>query len=126
MDKRGGFQPFFLENLNNILCFVFPKLQRRITNYGYAVINQDGRLISDVKVEFEDERFPLQLYHYLATCNFDFLFFSLISLAFEKYKNLSKWTVLELECQRGGGVDYISKSLKARKCIGVTSSGSKV
>jgi len=112
MDKRGGFQPFFLENLNNILCFVFPKLQRRITNYGYAVINQDGRLISDVKVEFEDERFPLQLYHYLAT-------------SFEKYKNLSKWTVLELECQRGGGVDYISRSLKAKKCIGVTSSVSK-
>jgi len=112
LDKKGGPRHFFLENLNYLLCLIFPQLQRRVTNHGYAVINQDGKLISDIKVEYEDERFPLQLYHYLAT-------------SFEKYKHLGKWSILELECQRGGGIDYIARSLKARKCIGVTSSASK-
>lgn len=69
IEASGGLQYFIVENLNIILCLVFPKLQRKTNNYGYAVLNQDGKLISDIKVEFEDERFPLQLYHYLATCN---------------------------------------------------------
>jgi len=68
LDKNGGPRHFFLENLNYLLCLMFPQLQRRVTNHGYAVINQDGKLISDIKAEYEDERFPLQLYHYLATC----------------------------------------------------------
>ena len=36
-------------------------------NYGYAITNDDGKLIQKLNVEYEDERFPLQLYHYLAT-----------------------------------------------------------
>ena len=43
-------------------------------NYGYAVLNENGKLIQDLQVEYEDERFPLQLYHYVATgIYFDYL-----------------------------------------------------
>lgn len=111
MNKRGP-RHFFIESINHVLCLVFPSLQRKVTNYGYAVINQDGKLISDIPVEFEDEVLPIQLYHYLAT-------------SFEKKKHLAKMNVLELECQRGGGIDYIARNLKAKRCVGVTSSGSK-
>jgi hypothetical protein len=38
-------------------------------NYGYAPLVDDGKLISNLKEEDEDERFCLQLYHYCATCN---------------------------------------------------------
>ncbi len=37
-------------------------------NYGYAIFNNDGKIVSNLKPEFEEERFPLQLYHLLATC----------------------------------------------------------
>ena len=38
-------------------------------NYGYAVLNEDGKLIENLKPEDEEERFPIQLYHYMATSN---------------------------------------------------------
>lgn len=38
-------------------------------NYGYAVLNGDGMLIRNVPVDYEEEKFPLQLYHYVATGN---------------------------------------------------------
>jgi hypothetical protein len=47
-------------------------------------------------------------------------------LAFERYKNLAKWSVLEIECGKAGGLDYISNYLKPKKCVGTTSSAEKV
>lgn len=50
----------------------------------------------------------------------------LFQTAFERYRNLGKWNVLELECEMGGGLEYISKTLKARRSVGITSDDRKV
>lgn len=52
--------------------------------------------------------------------------FLTLSSAFERYRNLGKWNVLELECEMGGGLEYISKNLKARRAVGITSNDRKV
>ena len=36
-------------------------------NYGFALLNDDGKLIANLKPDDEEERFCLQLYHYIAT-----------------------------------------------------------
>ena len=36
-------------------------------NYGYAVLNGDGIFVQNIPKEYEEEKFPVQLYHYVAT-----------------------------------------------------------
>lgn len=75
-------------------------------NWGYATLSADGVFIRNLAPEDENERFSVQLYHYVAT-------------AMETWENLEGKTVLEVSSGRGGGLDYISRYLKAEKCIGV-------
>jgi len=46
-------------------------------NYGFAEFNNtEGKIIKNLDSEFEEERYPLQLYHYMATCKESFYYFS--------------------------------------------------
>ena len=63
-------------------------------NYGYALLSSDGKYINKLKKEDEFERFPLQMYHYIAT-------------GLGNFKDLKEKTVLDIGCGRGGGLEYI-------------------
>lgn len=75
-------------------------------NYGYAVLNQEGKLIKNLKDEDEEERFCFQLYHFVAT-------------KMNKLKDLSGLNILEIGSGRGGGLNYISNYLSPKFCIGI-------
>lgn len=64
-------------------------------NYGYAIINVDGKTIKNLDHDHEEERFCLQLYHVVAT-------------RFNDVKTLKGLSVLEVGSGRGGGLNYIS------------------
>jgi hypothetical protein len=64
-------------------------------NYGFAVLNSQGHTIKHLDSELEEERFCIQLYHYIAT-------------RINGVKSLKGSTVLEVGSGRGGGLNYIS------------------
>jgi len=66
--RSEGARRFLWQEFYNFICWLYPQVEWKVMNYGYAILNDNGKLIQDLNVEFEDERFPLQLYHYLATC----------------------------------------------------------
>jgi len=43
----------------NMMCYLYPQTQWKAMNYGYAVLNDDGKLLKNLKDEDEDERFCL-------------------------------------------------------------------
>jgi hypothetical protein len=51
-------------------------------NYGFALLNDDGKLITNLKNEDEEERFCLQLYHYIATSLISFFSKTFIAILF--------------------------------------------
>lgn len=55
------------QQLYDSLCWLFPQTRWKVMNYGFALLNEDGKLITNLKPEDEEERFCLQLYHYVAT-----------------------------------------------------------
>ena len=62
-------------------------------NYGYAVLNENGKLIQDMQMEYEDERFPIQLYHYVATGTY----FNDLKKIMEFYVNYSYGNIKEIK-----------------------------
>ena len=70
----------------------------RFMNYGYSSTNLDIKLSS----EDEKDRYPIQLYHHVAT-----------------QINLKGLKVLEIGSGRGGGCYYITKYLKPDKMVGL-------
>lgn len=66
------------QHLYDSLCWLYPQTRWKVMNYGFALLNDDGKLITNLKPEDEEERFCLQLYHYIATSdNFSlFIYFS--------------------------------------------------
>lgn len=75
-------------------------------NYGYALLNGDGKTIKNLEQVHEEERFCLQLYHHVAT-------------RLQKVKTLRGLKVLEVGSGRGGGLNYVSTYLDAELCVGV-------
>lgn len=75
-------------------------------NYGFALLNEEGKTIRNLDHELEEERFCLQLYNYVAT-------------RFHEVKTLKGLSVLEVGSGRGGGLNYISQYLDAALCVGV-------
>ena len=55
------------QQLYDSLCWLYPQTRWKVMNYGFALLNDDGKLITNLKPEDEEERFCLQLYHYVAT-----------------------------------------------------------
>jgi ubiquinone/menaquinone biosynthesis C-methylase UbiE len=74
-------------------------------NWGYASLTPNGQIIN-LNPEDESERFSVQLYHYVAT-------------GMGMLKNLEGKTLLEVSSGRGGGLDFVSRYLSPKKCIGV-------
>lgn len=58
---------FLWSFIYNTMCMLYPQTQWKAVNYGYSVLSDQGILIKNLKAEDEDERFCLQLYHYVAT-----------------------------------------------------------
>jgi len=75
-------------------------------NWGYASLTPNGVMIKNLAPEDENDRFSIQLYHYMAT-------------AMGTWNNLESKTLVEVSSGRGGGLDYISRYLNPKKCIGV-------
>ena len=71
-----------------------------LMNYGYAPLSDESFLTLDAADEIN--RYPIQLYHYLAT-----------KVPFEGLE------VLEVGSGRGGGAAYLKKYLKPKKIIGL-------
>jgi len=97
---------FVWEQLYDVLCWLIPSTEWKHMNWGYAALNPEGVLIKNLSAEDENERFSIQLYHYMAT-------------GMGTYKDLQGKTLVEVSSGRGGGLDYISRCLDADKCIGV-------
>jgi len=75
-------------------------------NWGYASLTTNGVIIKNLAPEDENDRFSIQLYHYMAT-------------AMGSWNNLESKTLVEVSSGRGGGLDYLSRYLNPKKCIGV-------
>ncbi|MBL51818.1 MAG: SAM-dependent methyltransferase [Candidatus Marinimicrobia bacterium] len=78
----------------------------RFMNYGY---DADG-FRPDLLAEDEAERYPIHLYHHVATMS----------------GNISGKTVLEVGSGRGGGAAYIAKNLKPKSIHGIDISNDAV
>jgi len=94
------------------ICFLYPQSKWKVMNYGYAVLNENGHLVA-LKEEDQEERFCLQLYHYVAT-------------SLNTVKNLAGKTVVEVGCGRGGGLNYVKRYLSPERCIGFDLSENQV
>jgi len=97
---------FMWEQLYDILCWLIPSTEWKHMNWGYAALNNNGAFIKNLAPEDENERFSIQLYHYMAT-------------AMGTWNDLDNKTLVEVSSGRGGGLDYISRYLNPKKCIGV-------
>jgi len=94
------------EQLYDILCLLIPSTEWKHMNWGYAALNDNGAFIKNLAPEDENERFSIQLYHYMST-------------AMGTWTDLDKKTLVEVSSGRAGGLDYISRYLNPKKCIGV-------
>lgn len=74
-------------------------------NYGYAEKTESGHTIV-LSNEEEAERFCYQLYHYMGT-------------GLRKFPKLSRLTIVDVGCGRGGGISFLCKSLNPALAIGV-------
>ena len=92
-----GWYTVFAKRYNN------PDLQ--CMNYGYF----DENFSPQLKPEDEKERYPLQLYHHVAS-----------------QTEIADKIVLEVGSGRGGGASYLSKTLKPSQYIGIDISGAAV
>jgi len=111
--RSEGVRRFLWEEFYDFICWMYPGVAWKVMNYGYAILNKDGKLIQDLNVEFEDERFPLQLYHYVATqCG--------------TKKDLSGLNILEVGSGRGGGLTYLTKNLQPASSVGVDISKNQI
>lgn len=88
------------------MCAYFPLTKWRALNYGYALLNENGRILSNLDEQQEEERFCIQLYHMVATNSM-------------KIKDLNGKRVLEVGSGRGGGLNYINSTLSPSTCVGV-------
>ena len=77
----------------------------RCMNYGYY----DENFNPELKPKDEKERYPLQLYHHVASLT-----------------NFSNKVVLEIGSGRGGGASYISETLNPHQYIGIDISNTAV
>jgi len=97
---------FMWQQLYDILCWMIPSTEWKHMNWGYAALNLNGAFVKNLAPEDENERFSIQLYHYMST-------------AMGTWTNLEGKTLVEVSSGRGGGLDYISRYLNPKKCIGV-------
>jgi len=95
-----SFRRIIWKPLYEILAQKFPSETWNFMNYGYTPFEHETALT--LKDEDENNRYPLQLYHYLATTI-----------------DVSQKEVLEVGSGRGGGAAYIGSYLKPKVITGL-------
>ena len=89
---------WFWKKWYDIFARKAPNPDLRLMNYGYA----SQYMTLELKKEDELERYPIQLYHYVAS-----------------HSNMENNTVLEIGSGRGGGASYIARYLEPLSITGV-------
>ena len=97
----------------HFLTFIYPLSTSAFLNYGYAPLNENGRMISLSTEDEEQNRMALQLYHWAFTSCLEF-------------ENLNGLTVLEVSSGKGCGLAYVANSLQVERAIGIDISRSNV
>jgi len=111
--KSENARRFLWTEFYDFVCWLYPQVQWKFMNYGYAVLTKDGRLVQDLEVEDADEIYPLQMYYHVST-------------ALESLKNLNGMKLLEVGSGRGGGLGYVSTHLGPYKCVGIDISQNQI
>ena len=83
-------------------------------NYGYALLSDDGKLLSDLTEE-QDRRevFSIQLYYYTAS-------------VLPEVNKMNGKTLVEVGSGRGGGLSFLTRHLQPEKSIGIDFSHNQV
>jgi ubiquinone/menaquinone biosynthesis C-methylase UbiE len=102
----------FWEIFYDTTCRLFPSKELSQINYGFAPLNESGKLI-ELGPQDEAERMSLQLYHRTATC-------------LGAHNDLTGLTVLEVSSGRGGGIDFLSRTHAVKKIIGLDLSSNNI
>ena len=58
---------FIWEQLYDVLCWLIPSTEWKHMNWGYASLDLNGEMLTNLSPEDENERFSIQLYHYMST-----------------------------------------------------------
>ena len=84
-------------------------------NYGYALLNDDGKMIDDILTEEGDKRevFSLQLYYFITGTQ-------------KAFTTLSGKTLVEVGSGRGGGISFLTRHFEPEKAIGIDFSANQV
>ena len=96
---------WFWKKWYNIFARRAPNPELKLMNYGYASQN----MTLELEKEDELERYPIQLYHYVAS-----------------HSNVENKTVLEVGSGRGGGASYIARYLDPLSITGIDISGDAI
>jgi len=104
-----GFSPFtkrwFWKKWYNVFADRAKNSDFKFMNYGF----DENGFFPDLKTEDKQERYPIQLYHHVAS-----------------QTDLSGKVVLEVGSGRGGGASYVSRYLRPSSVLGVDISESAV
>lgn len=90
-----------------MLARVLPLSEWQFMNYGYVPFPDEAPLALEPADELQ--RYPLQLYHYLATCT-----------------EVQDKEMLEVGSGRGGGAHYIARYLRPARMVGMDLAGNAV
>ncbi len=100
LTRHSGFRRMAWKPIYELLATVLPLRNWRFMNYGYSPGPHELPVL--LQPEDEEERLPLQLYHYLATKG-----------------DMNGKDVLEVGCGRGGGSYYMARYLAPRSLTGL-------
>ncbi len=96
----------------DLMVYLYPQCKWRCMNYGYASLTPDGKTL-DLSLVDEYERFPLQMYMTAASCQ-------------GAFTSWADKTVVEVGSGRGGGLEYIHRTMKPSSSYGVDYSDNQV
>ncbi len=100
LTEYAFFRRMVWKPIYELLARVLPLSEWQFMNYGYEPNPEEAPL--ELKAEDEFQRYPLQLYHYLATRT-----------------ELSGKNMLEVGSGRGGGANYIARYLNPERIVGM-------
>ncbi len=98
MEKRNNLREFLFTVWYSLVSKLDKNADVQFMNYGYTSPDLDVSLESNN----EDNRYPIQLYHQIAS-----------------KADLSGKDILEVGCGRGGGLAYLVESFSPRSAVGV-------
>lgn len=100
LTEYAPFRRIVWKPIYELLAWILPLSEWQFMNYGYVPFPEEPPL--SLREPDEGQRFPLQLYHYLAART-----------------NVSGKAVLEVGSGRGGGAHYIARYLQPAEMVGL-------